>query len=124
MNKSYDCESATKLIPLLRIMNREISERSQAVRGALDRIGRLQRNASHVGAREREAEVASLRAQVANHKREIRSIRREIARLGCLMDEADPTTVHIPGRNGELEEGFVWHAGQANVEAVVRKGVG
>ena len=121
MNKSYDLESAASLIPLLRVLNREIRERSDALAQSIARARQLERDHSKIGLRERTALLAVLRAEISTHKREIRETRRELGRLGCLLDEEDLATVHIPGRNGEIEDGFVWHAGASQVEAAVRE---
>jgi len=121
MNRSYDSESAASLIPLLGVLNREIRERNDAVAQATARARQLERDHPKVGLSERSAELAVLRAEISTHKREIRETRRELGRLGCLLDEEDLSTVHIPGRNGEIEDGFVWHAGASQVEAAVRE---
>lgn len=118
MNKSYDSESAKRLIPLLRVLNREISERRAAIRSAATEVHRLRRDHSRIGSRERRDEVIRLQARISTHKLEIRRTERELARLGCLVDAQDPATFHIPGRSGELEDGYVWHVGDSRIQAL------
>ena len=117
MTKSYDNHGAERLIPLLRVMNREISERSDAIRSAYRRINQVRRN-RELPARERRIQEGFLQAEIATHKREVRLANKELARLGCLVDELDPSTVLIPGRDGDLGRGFIWRAGEARVEEV------
>jgi predicted RNase H-like nuclease (RuvC/YqgF family) len=120
MKKSYDSKSAKSLIPLLQVLNREISERTESVQRAAQRVHGLRRDRSRIGARQRRDEIASLQAQIATHKREIRNTERELARLGCLVDANNPTLFHIPGRSGDVEDGFLWHVGASRIEIVSR----
>lgn len=117
MTKSYDYDGAERLIPLLRVMNREISERSAAIRDASIRIKQL-RNDTALSVRERRTQEGFLHAEVSNHKREMRLINKELSKLGCLVDELDPTTVHIPGRDGALDNGYIWRVGEAQVHEI------
>lgn len=117
MTKSYDSTGAERLIPLLRVMNREISERSDAIRNASLRIKQLRADTS-LSPRERRTQQGFLHAEVANHKREIRLVNKELSKLGCLVDELDPSTVLIPGLDGALDKGYIWRVGEAQVHEV------
>ena len=110
MKKAYDYRAAERLIPLLRNIQKEIRERSDSIRRAYVRIKGL-------GNTRRNAEGA-FRAEISNHKREIRLARKELTRLGCLLDEASPHRVLIPGSNGALDCGFAWEFGETTVQAV------
>jgi len=110
MKKAYDYRAAERLIPLLRNIQKEIRERSDAIRRAYVRIKGL-------GNTRRSAEAA-FRAEISSHKREIRLARKELTRLGCLLDEASPHRVLIPGHDGTLDCGFAWEFGETTVQAV------
>lgn len=114
MTKSYDYDGAERLIPLLRVMNREISERRDAIRSASIRIKQLRSDTS-LSVRERRTQEGFLHAEIANHKRELRLANKELSRLGCLVDELDPSTVHIPGQDGAIDSGYIWRVGEAQV---------
>jgi hypothetical protein len=120
MNRSYDYTSAESLIPLLRVLNQEISERQEALRKATTRVCGLRRDHSRISSRTRRDEEALLQAEIANHKREIRQTELELARLGCLVDAEDPSTFHIPGTSGDLEDGYVWHVGDTCIHSATR----
>jgi len=117
MTKSYDYTGAESLIPLLRVMNREISERSEAIRNASIRIKQLRSDTS-LTIRERRTQEGFLHAEIANDKREIRLANKELSKLGCLVDESDPSTVHIPGQDGALDNGYIWRVGEAQVHEI------
>jgi len=108
MKKAYDHRTAERLIPLLRNIQKEIRERSDAVRRAYFKIKGLKS-----GQRSLEA---ALRAVISNHKREIRLARKELNRLGCLVDESSPRRVLIPGSDGTLNHGYSWEFGENSVQ--------
>lgn len=114
MKKAYDYSAAEQLIPLLRNIQKEIRERSDSIRRVYVLIKGL-------GVNQRRKETA-LRAEVSNHKREIRLARKELTRLGCLLDEASPHRVLIPGLDGTLDCGFAWEFGDTTVQAFASEG--
>jgi hypothetical protein len=116
-HRSYDHDGAERLIPLLRVLDREIRERGEAVAAAERALRALRRNAE-LSPRERRIREGYLHAEISNHKRELRQVNRELARLGCLVDDGDPSTVHIPGEDGDHGRGFVWRAGEAEIHEV------
>jgi len=115
-HRSYDHDGAERLIPLLRALGREIRERSDAINEAERAIRALRR--SDLATRERRIREGFLLAEISTHKRELRQVNRELTRLGCLVDESDPSTVHIPGEDGGHEQGFVWRSGEAEIHEV------
>lgn len=121
MKKSYDYRGADSLVPLLQVLNREIEERNEAIRQSLRRVRQLRRTSSRDKSREQSLEEASLQAEIATHKREIRFTKKELTRLGCIVDAEDPSTVLIPGKDGNLEGGFAWRSGDSRVHAHVEK---
>jgi|GEM_PF-808722 len=118
MKKSYDYDGAESLVPLLRVLNREIQERSEAIRGASRQIRKLRASRRRLSGRELRHQVDCLRAEIANQKREVRLAERELSQLGCSVDATDPTTVLIPGRDGNLEGGYSWRPGDSHVHTL------
>ncbi len=119
MSQSYDANSADSLIPLLRVMNRELHERTEAIQALSSEIQLLPLLAN-TSDRELRIQEGYLIAAIASHRHEIRVIRREFRRLGCAIDKTDPGTVHIPGENGDYEGGFTWHMGDARVRTMLQ----
>jgi len=112
MKKAYDCLSADRLVPLLRNIYKELRERSDAVR-------RLENRVRNLSDRELDSTVFyNLQAELATHHHEVRMAKKELARLGCTLDESHPYRVLIPGANGELEQGFAWALGDTRVQAI------
>ena len=113
MNRAYDRDKATQLVPLLEAIFEEVAERRREVRLLEKQMVRAKREASHP------EEIARLQARLSTHRRELRLARREFERLGCVVDENDPNRVIIPGSNGALERGFHWAAGESDVTRLV-----
>jgi hypothetical protein len=101
----YDETHAEALVPLLRSIMQEIQERTRA-------IARLERRREILnqseGAYDRKNRLAEAEGRLSVHRREMRLATRELERLGCALDQDDPTRVRIPGRDGKLEQGFSW----------------
>lgn len=109
MSKSYDRDTATMLIPLLMGICNEISERSASAHRVKRSIRTLESAAAgEPGAVE---DLLNLRAELANHRREIRHAKEEIAGLGCAFDESRPQRVLIPGEKGDFANGYAWDLG-------------
>ena len=104
MKKAYDCERATRLVPLLEVISREIVERRHQVRLLERRIARFRANGRPA------TEILDCKAQLATHLRELRHANTELERLGCVVDDEHPSTIFIPGADGELDRGFRWNA--------------
>ena len=104
-NTLYDRGRATRLVPLLGSITREIQERT--VR--LDRIERKIHNIT--SARGESADVSNLVAEAATHRRELRLAKDELLELGCSIVGTRPLTIRIPGRRGEAKRRFVWRSG-------------
>lgn len=103
-NKTYDRRHATRLLPLLGAIGREIEERSQALNALEERIAALE---AHPTTQELQRTVA----EAAEHRRGIRLAKRELERLGCSVLGTAPLTFRIPGRVGEALQSFVWQTG-------------
>ncbi|MDP6761302.1 MAG: DUF2203 family protein [Planctomycetota bacterium] len=113
MKKAYDNHSADSLIPLLRVIQREIRERSDAVRILENRLRAFSLDQADSSA------FLAVRAELSNHRREIRLSKKELERIGCALDAGQPNRVLIPGRNGELDAGFSWALGDTRVQAIM-----
>ncbi len=101
-NIGYDRQAALRLVPLLRSIMREVCERSTAIAQLETRLEKLSRS------RKKSPESYDLQARLATHRHELRLTRKEVSRLGCELDENHPMRVHIPGNNGELDNGLVY----------------
>jgi hypothetical protein len=103
MNRhGYDTERAGRLVPLLRAITSEIRERSAA-------IETLEREAAQLPRTRHSAERrAQIEADLSMHRRETRTARRDLERLGCTLDADHPLRVLIPGADGDLGSGWAW----------------
>lgn len=107
MKKAYDSLAAGRLVPYLQSAHREIRERAAKVRRLEDRLRILP---------EEERDTSQAHAELSIHRRELREARRDLVRLGCVVeDELGPFQVRIPGADGRLESGFSWTAGEQKV---------
>ena len=97
----YDRQHATHLIPLLRSILCEIWERSTA-------IAQLETHLEELPSREKSSDFHDLEARLAANRRELRLAKKELASLGCVLDENHPMRVHIPGNSGESDNGYTW----------------
>ena len=103
--KHYEPAQVTGLTRLLDSIGREIEERSRALEILEARIERL----SSLEVFDPET-LRNLEAEAAVHRRQLRSTRRELARLGCTLVGNDPPTFRIPGRTGG-KTSLVWQKG-------------
>ncbi len=109
MSKSYDRDTAALLVPLLMGICSEIAERTASAHRLKRSIRTLESAADgQPGAVE---DLLNLRAELANHRREIRLAKAEVTSLGCAFDESRPQRVLIPGENGSLASGYAWDLG-------------
>jgi hypothetical protein len=93
----YAEPQAEKLLPLLVSIGREVKNRLRAIdelEQKLEKLGPAKRAGNPRG-----AEVV---AQLATHKRELRSALKELERLGCDLDADHPLRILIPGLNGPM----------------------
>ena len=115
-NHTYDRDLAERLIPFLRSVTREIRERSAKI----DRLDRA------LESRERRDPVAQrnlMQARMVEHRRALREAERELARLGCMLDDDHPLRVLIPGGSGSFEGGFAFDPERGGIEAIPVAGV-
>ena len=110
MKKAYESRDADRLIPLLRSLQRELRERADSMRSLEHRLRRARRDGDT-------DQRTLIEAELANHRLETRNVERELARLGCALDEQHPGRILIPGRSGEMTDGFTWSYGEARVRA-------
>lgn len=110
----YDRDQAQKLTVLLRSIAREIRERSAEI----DRLELLLDGPSEFSS-EREAQRARslLEVRIVEHRRALRASERELALLGCRIDDDHPLRVLIPGV-GRAERGFAYDVLSGELEAL------
>jgi hypothetical protein len=88
---------AERLLPLLRAIGTEMKERGAAIRALEARIADLARNpALHRG------EISVLESELSLHRRELRGVEKEMGRLGCTIDEANPNRILVAGASVSL----------------------
>lgn len=111
----YNRESASKLLPLLSAIGREMRERETQLRLIENELAFLEATPLDIDETPsaREAYAQSLIAEVANHRRELRHAEKELDQLGCTVVGHSPLTIRIPGRVGETKHSFVWQTGDA-----------
>ena len=120
MNNAYSQSGAQRLIPLIATIHQEIRERSEAIRDLNIRL-RQQRGSSS-NPSHRQAAILNLQAELSANKRELRMAKKELARLGCHLDEENPFRVLIRGLDGEFESGFAWSAGEEQLQTLAQSG--
>lgn len=93
----YAEPQAEKLLPLLISIGREVKNRIRA-------IDELEQTLARYGPSNppRDAAGTAALAQLALHKRELRSALEELERLGCDLDADHPLRILIPGLNGPM----------------------
>ncbi|MCB9914713.1 MAG: DUF2203 family protein [Planctomycetes bacterium] len=122
MKNAYNHEGAKRLIPLIEAIHRELRERAEALRDLNVRLHQLRNGRERLARRVRAMAELNVRADIANQRRELRLAEKELKRLGCLLDEANPFRVLIPGRSGELTDGYAWRAGEEQLMNLVNDG--
>jgi uncharacterized coiled-coil protein SlyX len=112
MKNTYDSNRAQELVPLLRSISLEISERLHEIRVLQGRISATERQAGQ------DDQVLDLKAALATHRREVRLAQRELEHLGCVLDEDRPFRILIPGIDGDVSHGFAWDANDPHLRRV------
>ena len=90
-------QAAERLMPLLRAIGKEMKERTTAIRALEARIADLARSPA-LNARE----ISVLESELSLHRRELRGVEKEMSRLGCTIDEADPNRIMVAGSTVSL----------------------
>ena len=110
MKKAYEPERAEKLVPLLISISREIRERGHAIQVLEGKSKKRKGKGDPVD--------PATEARLATERRELRLALRELARLGCVLDELHPFRILIPGKAGDLLGGYQWELGDETVRPV------
>jgi chromosome segregation ATPase len=95
--KTSTVNEAERLLPLIRVIRREIRERTLA---ATDLEQRLEALAPTRKAHA--AEITAVESELSGHRRELRRIERELRELGCKQDSDRPLRILLPSDDGEL----------------------
>lgn len=101
----YNRAHATRLLPLLGAIGREIQERAEALQTLEAKIEEW------TGRPEQAEEFRRAVADAAAHRKGLRLAKGELERLGCSVLGTEPLTFRIPGRVGEANQSFVWQTG-------------
>lgn len=107
----YDHDQASRLVPLLRSITREMSERTHAIEHLEARL----RDTARTHGKDAD-ETLAVQAELSTQKRELRQARKELERLGCALDASHPLRILIPGADGQLRSGFEYTIGSSTVE--------
>jgi len=102
----YDRLRATRLLPLLNSITREIEERSLALAALEERLS-PEEGLPFLS----EDELHDLQAEAATHRRELRHAKEELLSLGCSIVGTEPMTIRIPGHLGSERRSFVYRTG-------------
>ncbi|MFT5292478.1 MAG: hypothetical protein ACI8QS_003758 [Planctomycetota bacterium] len=123
---TYDQGRASRLLPLLGAIGREILERTQALDALELEFEELSTNQDNADSRYSDDRPATDRlstsrlhskmAEMAAHRRGLRHAQQELERLGCSVLGTEPLTFRIPGRVGEAKHSFVWQTGDLVLE--------
>lgn len=109
MPNAYDRDRATRLVPLLRSITREIRDRTR-------RVDALRRELELMHGGERSRRYRDRQAELSIQLRGLRLASVELERLGCSLDRGRPLRVLIPGDGGAS---FAWRCGSTELEAEV-----
>lgn len=103
----YDREDATRLLPLLNSITREITERQELLEKIEAGMKALDGKPQRTG-----LGIHDLVAEAAMNRRELRHAREELFRLGCSIVGTAPMTIRIPGCKGDSKRSFVYRSGE------------
>ncbi|MEM9378661.1 MAG: DUF2203 family protein [Planctomycetota bacterium] len=107
MKFAYDWDEASRLVPLLEAIFNEVHDRRLRIATIEGDLARMK----HEGVPE--SALADVVARLAVQRRELRLSLREFERLGCVVDEAVPSRVVIPGPRGR---GFSYAHGDREIQ--------
>ena len=91
--RTYDRETDERMTPLLRSITRELCERRQAI-PVLEHEFALARRQGNT------EDASRHQAELSGHKRELRQITKELARLGLELDSENGPRILVPNSRG------------------------
>ena len=98
VTKPYERNAVERLVPLLRSIARELSERQTL-------LAQLEAELEHEA---EEPRARLLIAEAASQRREIRLVSKEVQRLGCSIVGTEPLTFRIPVRSEPQPHSLVY----------------
>jgi hypothetical protein len=104
-NETQAQMDAERMLPLLRSIGQELLDRTRAIE-ALEAKLEARAPARQVP----DQDGAQLEAELALHRRELRSVERELSRLGCSLDADHPLRILVLGRPGKLDDTHFYRA--------------
>ena len=112
MEAQYTLKTANSLLPLLRVIAREIVER----RGGRRELFRLREDLEVAATSEGlVASLENLEARIFEHKSALRGAIGELTDLGLSILRINPLTLHIPGVTRQGPITFCWQVGESAV---------
>lgn len=112
MKRIYTLAEANQILPLVRAIAREFSERRAQRRELRKERDLLESARTPEGLRE---ELAELDARIAEHDEALARCRREFEDMGMKVLQSNPLTLHIRGQSRAGEVVFCWEEGEASV---------
>lgn len=112
MKRIYTLAEANQILPLVRVIAREFSERRSLRRSMRKERDLLEEAQTPEGLR---SELAELDARIAEQDEGLFRCRREFEAMGMKVLQSNPLTIHIRGQNRTGEVVFCWEEGEANV---------
>ena len=113
---TYDQRRASRLLPLLAAIGREIQERAQELEKLEREIETLSSTPYADSVAELSRQLHDMIAEAAAHRRGLRLAKQELDQLGCSVLGTEPLTFRIPGQVGEAKHSFVWQTGDPVLE--------
>jgi len=93
----FERAEAERMAPLLQSLTLEFEERTRAIAGLEARLASLEGHRAPA----KMTEYGQVRSQLSNHSRELRNVRKEVERLGLVVDESQPPRIVVPGDGGD-----------------------
>ena len=112
MKRIYTLAEANQILPLVRVIAREFSERRSLRRSMRKERDLLEEANTPEGLR---SELAELDARIAEQDEALARCRREFEDMGMHVLQTQPLTLHIRGQNKAGEVVFCWEEGEKAV---------
>ena len=109
---SNDRSQVEKLLPLVRSIGRELSERLQAVSAMEERMATL----LSIGSTSKE--IRLITAEASSHYRAIRQSRHELGKLGCSVIGEQPLTVRVCVNEEGHQRSLLWQMGNKKTDSL------
>lgn len=112
MKRNYTLAEANQVLPLVRVIAAEFTERRSVRRTLARERDQLENARTPEGLR---GELAELDARIAEQDEGLFRCRRELEDLGMRVLQSHPLTLHIQGQSRSGPVVFCWEEGEPNV---------